>query len=1043
MLTLTLKRPLRVDWTQQYVRLNLKGKTPGDPLLLAVDGAPAFFQYTGKLSDEGAEILVRTGFEHNVNLHKLVFSDAQVQESGLERRSIPLGNEVTTIGIPGSELRVSAAMPFAGFADSPMKSVVRCEAGLERASLEIVNDGPLFSDYELACFYAGNRYYILSFRCYKHDSFIEVSETFRLGMNAELVWLLNPEKKWTHIISRDSFENETQPVIEPLGVKRRDDILCRLQMPALSEYFVPVNRGWFSFFDEREPAAGMTGIMGLYGAKWEEPAANMPEITDCAGLVEWRAPLAGGKRYWLLYKGDFEKGFQMPNISDGRPDSRFVFHRLHAEFNALRLDEHLDLTEDILFDDSIFKEPCVFESGDFHAAARERFELYPCLQNVLEKPDYWLKHNGDMHLASFRYLLNPTHEHAEELFGCLVGRFEKWVRQFQGYRTGQSDYLKNVIGFSRHLRGMLVAYEQLRRDGILDKGRLSMLNAYFVFAARRILDEGRWPRSRTWKHPDHPDSVRDFYTYTGEHKPDRLIWTNSLPNFQSDPVCALAHLSAIFKNHPAARDWKRIAVEEIDRQLDAYCGPSGAWEESINYALYTFSYFVITFKALKERWGIDYFSDKRVRRLVAWFCRFFGPRDRRFDSYTWPAIGNAVLPQNQAEYLLCYAAELERNDPLREACLAIWQRVADRATPSEHYPVVMAAMAPLERLNKTDKSGESETKLIPLRALESELMDEVGVAMRHRHTEPDESYLFQKIGFAKDHYETDESALNWYAKGAPLCMDYGTYTPDVSVGGAHNLIEIPDMDPLRRGWLADHLFTEPVDYTRCEIPVTLKLLWGRIRDFAEIDKQDGRAGREETPSFYVGEKTPVGPKTWKVRQLLFVKPDYIVLFDRVYGHVAHRYNMHVTGSDIQREGPYIRARGRFGVDLLAYVHQPAEFEFETGELVPRVHPACGGEEARARHAQHYFRLYNHVGAIYRTLLFAVKGENKPEITPVGVNGIQVITKQYTDYVFLNNDFIAERTDNVEFRGRAGWIRRYIDGRIQSCLPDGELIEAFL
>jgi hypothetical protein len=253
--------------------------------------------------------------------------------------------------------------------------------------------------------------------------------------------------------------------------------------------------------------------------------------------------------------------------------------------------------------------------------------------------------------------------------------------------------MKGVIGFSRYLRGLLLAYEQLRRDGALSSEQTRKLNAYFAFAARRILDEGRWPHSRTMLHPDHPESSRDFYTYGGEHKPDRLAWTNCLPNFQGDPMCALAHLSAIFKDHPDAAHWRRFALEDIDRQLDAYCGKSGAWEESINYALYTFSYFVITFKAVKERWGIDYFNDERVRRYVGWLCRFFGPYDKRFNSYTWPAIGNAVLPQNQAEYLLCYAAELADDDPLRSDCLAIWSLCAEKCRPGEHYPVIMAAMA--------------------------------------------------------------------------------------------------------------------------------------------------------------------------------------------------------------------------------------------------------------------------------------------------------------------------------------------------------------
>jgi hypothetical protein len=1038
-ITMNLSSPLFTGWSPQYIRLRLAGVEPGAPLALAVDGVSLPFQYTGTSSETGSEILVKLGFTKG-ETRELVFSEADASGTDLTACAIPFDAPVM-IGTEGRVLMVSSTSPFLGFAGFPMQSQIRCDHPLLRSLLALVCDGPLFADYRLVYDYGENRAYTLRFRCYKEDPYIEVEERFSLRMRAGLVWTINPEKNLTHIISRDSFEGDSQPTVEPLGAEHPRDLLCRLQMPVQTEYFIPNNRGWFAFCDERDESRGMIGILGLYGAKWEEPVANMPELLDKGGTVEWNASLESGVRHWLLYAGPVEKGYskeEIAPIGQIRPispaDPRFIFHRLHAEFNALRLDEHLDLTGDAALDASCAALPGVFAAGDFHAAARNRLGQYPCLQGVLDDPDDWLKQSGAMHLASYRYLLEPTPENARSLYGFLIERFERWVRQFQGYRANQPDYMKNVIGFSRYLRGMLLAYEQLRRDAALSEEEFRKLGAYFAFAARRILDEGRWPHSRTWKHPDHPESSRDFYTYGGEHKPDRLIWTNSLPNFQSDPLCALAHLSAVFKDHPDAAFWRRFGLDEIDRQLDAYCGKSGAWQESINYALYTLSYFVITFKVVKERWGIDYFNDERVRRFVSWLCRFVGPVDKRFGVHTMPGIGNAVLPQTGADTMLCFAAELAEDDPLRASCLALWKMGETYARPGEHYPVVMAAMAPF---------GISlHPSSFILHPLQSECMDEVGVALRDRQGEPDESYLFQKIGFAKDHYEADETAFNWYAKGTPLCMDYGTYTGDVGVGGAHNLVEIPDEDPLRRGYLGDHLFTPALDYTRCEVPVTLKLLWGKVRSFAEVENKDGKIDRTKTPYFYIGDKNPVGPKVWKVRQLLFVKPDYTVIFDRVYGQVPHRYNLHFTGTDIRREDSKITAEGRFDLDLLAYVQHPAQFEMETGELIPNVHSAGGGEEARAKHAQHYFRLYNHTDGIYRTLLFARERGREIRIESFGASGMKVVTPEYTDHVWLHNDMVDESIDGVRFVGRAGWIRRAADGAVTACVPDGELIEAF-
>jgi hypothetical protein len=115
---------------------------------------------------------------------------------------------------------------------------------------------------------------------------------------------------------------------------------------------------------------------------------------------------------------------------------------------------------------------------------------------------------------------------------------------------------------------------------------------------------------------------------------------------------------------------------------------------------------------------------------------------------------------------------------------------------------------------------------------------------------------------------------------------------------------------------------------------------------------------------------------------------------------------------------------------------------ETGELIPKLHPACGGEEASAKHAQHYFRLYNHTDGIYRTLIFARERGREVRIESFGASGMKVVTPEYTDHVWLHNDMLDESIDGVRFVGRAGWIRRAADGAVAACVPDGELIEAF-
>ena len=1019
-----LKCPLFTDWTEQYVTLTLPDASPGRPIELRVDGETVPFQYTGEEDDGGAEIVLLLGFDRD-QTRTLKWVKAAESSTDLSRRGIPLtggaviGSEANPLRIPAPKVTEEGVRgPISGFSGRATTGHIDCPAKFEDASLAAVNDGPLFRDYELTYCFADHREYILRFRCYLKAPYVEVSERFSLRMDSELVWTLNPHSKFDRIISHrgPEFQGESQPDVEPLGEERPRDVLCRLQMPVLNAYFIPNNRRWFAFFDSQNEDAGMMGILGLYGERWMRPVKNMPEVLDREASVEWHASLESGSRHWLLYDGPVQKEYTRHR--------RFVFHRLNCEFNRLPLGEQLDLDGETIFDESGWDRPGLFEEGDFRAEARRRIEALEPLQRMRDRrlgdeQDV----PGGVIGATFCHLVEPGEATRQALYDQIVGRMHKWVRQWQGYRTGEDDYQKSTIGFSRRLRGLLIAYELLRREDELSEEQVKKLNSYFCFAARVIQDEDWWPFSRTWKHPDHPESARDFYTYGGEHKPDRLVWTNSLPNFQSDPMCSLAHLSAIFPDHPDAEAWRRKALDDLERQLDAYCGESGAWEESINYALYTLSYFIITFRVMKNRLGIDYFNDRRMRRYVGWLCRFFGPYDERFGVHTWPAIGNSKLPQMGGDNMLAYAAELPEDDPLREQCIAIYQKQADALEPYEHYPTVLSAMAPVpEEGCELDRCT-------------SEHMDEIGVAMRHRHLEEDESYLFQKIGFWKDHYENDETAFNWYARGTPLMMDYGTYTSDVAAARAHNLVEIPDMDALRRGYVADHMFSPALDYTHSEMPVTLKLLWGRVRSWEEIDGK--QVHREETPYHYIGDENPVGPKTWKVRLLMFVKPDYIALFDRVYGDVPHRLNFHATADELRVDGPRLHAEGRFDLDLEGLVQHPAEFEVETGELIPDVE----GDEGLP-HRQAFARLYNREDGIYRTLLFAKERDREVDLEPFAGSGIRVRTRGYTDYVFLHNETVEVEQAGVAFTGRSGWIRRREDGAVQASIVDGERIGAF-
>ncbi len=1012
---LTLTAPLFTAWRPQYVKLRVPELLPGAPARLLLDGAETPFQYTGCCVEGAAEVLVRLGFAQGQQ-RTLTFFPGDTSATTLTPQPIPLSDAVT-IGPASHALTLNPLRhadgtlggPLGAFAGYPLTSRVASALAVQAITLARTNDGPLYTEYILTYHFPENAHYTLTYTFYLDEPLLEVAESFLLGMDAHLTVELNPADVFTHLVSHSSFDFQAgnEPIVESLGIARPKDVLCRLQMPPLGEFTVPNNRGWFAFFNDADHARGMLGLVGLYGERWRRPVDNIMQVHDRGdGRATLTAALADGERHWLLVAGPVETCIPA--------DHHYLFNRLYSEFNQLRLDEHLDLTGAAAFDDSCRTAPGFFET-DWEAIAQENLRVPPLAAAVP---------GDDSLLAAMGLTAADATAARAALRDALFERFERWVWQFQGYRNNDNDYDKCVIGFSRTLRTLMLHYEFLTKVGFLTDEEIRRCGAYFAFAARRIMDEGRWPHSKTALHPWHPDSTRRMYYYPGEHEPDKLYWTNCLPNFQSDPLTALIHLAALLPDHPDARRWLRKGMDDLEGQLDAYCGQSGAWEESINYALFTMFYFVITFRILKNRWGIDYFHDDRVRRYVRWLTRFYMGIDKRFDAGTWPPIGNSRLPQNGCVVLLLFASELAEDDPLRAACLA----VSTEMLPNVHMaayevPFLLSRLLP------------DLTRAYPMPALSSEAMDEVGVALRHGHPSPTHSYLFQKIGMAKDHYEGDESSFNWVAKGTPLCMDYGTYTGDAGGWQAHNLVEIPDEDPLRRGYLAETFFSNAVDYTRAEMPVVLKLSYGRVRTFAEID------GPPQKPLFfYIGDENPVGPRAWKRRLLLFVKPDYVLLYDRVFAAVPHRFNLHVTADAITPHRQEIRCTGRFDLDLLCFVQHPAEFRLEKGELIPA--PSIFGEGDANPQRQHFFRLYNDTDGVYRTVLFAQERGRDVHIEPCGSAGVKIVTPEYTDYAFASDELVEIAEDGVRFNGRVGWIRRTGDGTIRAALPDGDMIEAF-
>ncbi|HUU69631.1 MAG TPA: hypothetical protein VM186_08905, partial [Planctomycetota bacterium] len=140
--------PLFTRWTEQYVTITVPGLEVGSPQALKIDGSPAQFQYTGKETAGGAEIMLRLSFEQG-QMRTLEFEPTAAASTDLSSVEIPCENGAE-FGVTGHELRIGPLGTFlTGCGGFALESSVRCKFPLVQRSLARLNDGPFFIDYEL------------------------------------------------------------------------------------------------------------------------------------------------------------------------------------------------------------------------------------------------------------------------------------------------------------------------------------------------------------------------------------------------------------------------------------------------------------------------------------------------------------------------------------------------------------------------------------------------------------------------------------------------------------------------------------------------------------------------------------------------------------------------------------------------------------------------------------------------------------------------------------------------------------------------------
>jgi len=476
-------------------------------------------------------------------------------------------------------------------------------------------------------------------------------------------------------------------------------------------------------------------------------------------------------------------------------------------------------------------------------------------------------------------------------------------------------------------------------------------------------------------------------------------------NFHSDNITVIGTVALCFPDHPRAREWLEYALTDFAWQME-HGVENEAWHETSRYHSAVLTSLIPLAYALRRNTNVDFFDNEGFRGLLDWLVRCQTPRDKVYGKWLLdrkatdmmaypneavsltPAIGDASWGNGEFAHLGIAAPAYKESDPAFAGRLMWgWHR----------------AGCPYGSLLKGLILIDPSIKPVPQR-LGSEGMLKAGYAiLRSNYDRPDEKYLILACGHHRTkhwakHRHRDQNSFSLFAEGVPLALDAGSgpyRTPEqilwYKATVSHNTVMFGglDQDP-EDGKILKFVSKEGVDY---------------------VLGDTGRASRAY--QFF--------------RHILFVKPDYFVIWDYIRSYVFAEWLLHSPVEEIRKSAHMLEFVTAWGVNLDVHFLLPeGPIEVWEGEGCSTVWPAERGSPP-PHLRQRYVKVKNDAGKDFLTVLHPRKdGEERLTARLVGAeeNMLEVRLGEQRDYVML---FPIKREyrdveRGIEMVGRIGLVR---------------------
>lgn len=495
------------------------------------------------------------------------------------------------------------------------------------------------------------------------------------------------------------------------------------------------------------------------------------------------------------------------------------------------------------------------------------------------------------------------------------------------------------------------------------------------------------------------------------------------PNMTSMIDLTSGLMGLYLAGHPRADMWAGDAEKELKLELADWITPGGAWLESPGYQGSSLDGMLLLATAIRNVHGRDYFADPNFKSTMDYHGTLLTPPDRRFPPKSTPHKFNPThyIPEATNPSMLPTTGDL---------CVGSltpfngWMAAATAKTDPEFskqqqffWKLQNYQFLAGNRANGlTIALNNAELPAAPPEVL-ARRFPGFGNVMRTSWTDPKASYLLHRTGGNSHHYHDDMGSFIYYAKGAPLCLDFGNQYSPIRRDEAwwHNRVSFNTADSAKKWGTGGGETVELVT-----LPGILDYSYGKIKG--------GGNQEDHRYIFLVQSDDPLGA-------------NYVVMRDKTADGQADQqffWNLFCLAKEPQINGNIVHFPGQMDVDLDATVLAPANPQITTDHWKwERDIPLWKvfGEEfygvriAKTGSKEDYFVV----------LYPRAEGQAPAEVTAIaGGAAARVGHMEGTDLVLLSPGKPVEAADGgMQLKGEMGFVRKNIDGTVLLAIVKGE------